>query len=107
MYSISVAHANDRAEVGDFVMVSAGLLLMYGIGAIIGPFIASMMMTSGSPGYLFLFIGIVHLLLAIYVITRVLIRAQPAAADHKPFMDALASTQTTSHIYEDELGRAD
>jgi len=107
MYSISVAHANDRADAGNFVMVSAGLLLMYGIGAIIGPFIASMMMTFGSSGYLFLFTGMVHLLLAIYVITRVLIRAQPALADHKPFSDALASTQTKSQIYEDELERAD
>ena len=105
IYSISVAHANDRADAGNFVMVSAGLLLMYGIGAIIGPFIASMMMTFGSPGYLFLFTGIVHLLLAIYVMTRVMIRAQPTAVDHKPFGDALASTQTKSQIYEDELER--
>ena len=107
IYSIAVAHANDRAEAGTFVMVSAGLLLMYGIGAIIGPFIASMMMTFGNPGYLFLFTGIVHLLLAIYVITRLFIRAQPAEVDHKPFSDALASTQTRSQIYEDVLDRAD
>jgi len=107
IYSIAVAHANDRAEVGTFVMVSAGLLMMYGIGAIIGPYLASMMMTYGSPGYLFLFTGIVHLLLAIYVVTRLFIRTQPAPADLKPFSDALTSSQTRSQIYEDELERAD
>ena len=105
VYSISVAHANDRAKDGDFVMVSAGLLLMYGIGAIIGPFIASGMMSYGNPGYLFLFTGMVHLLLAIYVITRSLVRNQPREIDHKPFSDALASTQTKSQIYEDTLER--
>ena len=107
IYSIAVAHANDRADVGDFVMVSAGLLLMYGIGAIIGPFIASTMMTFGGPGYLFLFTGMVHFLLAIYVVTRLFIREQPAEVDHKPFSEALASTQTRSQIYEDELERTD
>ena len=105
VYSISVAHANDRAKAGDFVMVSAGLLLMYGIGAIIGPFIASGMMAYGNPGYLFLFTGMVHLLLAIYVITRSLVRTQPPEIDHKPFSDALASTQTKSQIYEDTFER--
>lgn len=105
VYSISVAHANDRADAGSFVMVSAGLLLMYGIGAIIGPFIASAMMAYAGPGYLFLFTGIIHLLLALYVVTRSLLRRQASEIDHTPFSDALASTQTRSQIYEDELER--
>jgi len=107
VYSLAVAHANDRAEAGSFVMVSAGLLLMYGIGAIIGPFIASALMTFGSAGHLFLFTGIVHLLLAVYVVTRRFIRPQPASFEHKPFSEALASTQTKSQVFEDELERAD
>ena len=41
LYSISVAQANDRALPGTFVMISSGLLLMYGAGAIIGPVLAS------------------------------------------------------------------
>ncbi|MFC1776810.1 MFS transporter [Pseudomonadota bacterium] len=105
VYSISVAHANDRADHGRFVMVSAGLLLMYGIGAIIGPFIASTMMSAGNPGHLFLFTAIVHLLLAIYVFTRSIFRKQASEIEHTSFSDALASTQTKSQIYEDELER--
>ncbi|MGA9572702.1 MAG: MFS transporter [Lysobacterales bacterium] len=107
IYSISVAHANDRAETGSFVMVSAGLLLMYGIGAIIGPFLASAMMTFGGSDYLFLFTGIVHLLLALYVVTRRFVRPQTGMSEHRPFSEALASTQTRSQIYEDELERGD
>ena len=107
VYSIAVAHANDRAKAGSFVMVSAGLLLMYGIGAIIGPFLASGLMTLGGSGYLFFFTGVVHLLLAVYVITRRFIRPQPARAEHRPFSEALASTQTKSQILEDELERAE
>jgi MFS family permease len=107
VYAVAVAHANDRADAGSFVMVSAGLLLMYGIGAIIGPFLASTMMTYGSPAYLFLFTAIIHLLLAIYVVMRRFIRPRPARFEHKPFSEALASTQTKSQIYEDELEKAD
>jgi len=105
VYSISVAQANDRAEAGDFVMVSAGLLLMYGIGAIIGPFLASMLMSFSSAGSLFLFTCTVHLFLAIYVLTRRLIKPKPVEVDQTSFSDALASTQTRSQIYEDELER--
>jgi MFS family permease len=107
IYPLAAAHANDRAEAGMFVMVSAGLLLMYGIGAIIGPFIAATMMTLGSPGFLFLFASAVHLFLAVYVVARRFIRPQPALSDHRPFSDALASTQTSSQIFEDELERAE
>ena len=103
VYSISVAHANDRAQLGNFVMVSAGLLLMYGVGAVIGPFVASFMMTLGNAPDLFLFTASIHLLLAIYVTLRILRKKQTTAAEHTPFSDALASTQTRSQIYEEEL----
>jgi hypothetical protein len=33
-----------RAKAGNFVMISAGFLLMYGPGAIMGPFVAASMM---------------------------------------------------------------
>lgn len=103
VYSVSVAHANDRAETGNFVMVSAGLLLMYGVGAVIGPFITSSMMTFGSAADLFLFTGVIHLLLTVYVIIRSQKKKQTSAKEHTPFSDALASTQTRSQVYEEAL----
>lgn len=107
VYSISVAHANDRATSGTSVMVSAGLLLMYGIGAIIGPFLASAMMAYGGSAYLFLFTGLIHLLFAAHVIIRTMLRTQPEEIQHTPFSEALAATQTRSQIFEDELDRED
>ena len=41
LYSLSVAHANDSVSREDFVEVSSGLLLIFGVGAIIGPLLAS------------------------------------------------------------------
>ena len=44
LYALAVAHANDHAEPHEMVTVSGGLLLMYGGGAIVGPFLASAVM---------------------------------------------------------------
>jgi hypothetical protein len=44
LYSLAVAHANVYAEPSDYIMVSNGLLLVFGSGAILGPFAGSVIM---------------------------------------------------------------
>ena len=44
LYSICVAQANDHTKDGDFVVVSGGLLLVFSIGAVLGPLINSIVM---------------------------------------------------------------
>ena len=102
VYSISAAHANDRASPDTYVMVSSGLLLMYGLGAVIGPFVASGFMTWVSAGALFLFTAIVHLLLAAYVWLRSLRRDQAPVSEQTEFNDALTAVVTASTVYEEE-----
>lgn len=103
LYSISVAHANDYADPDDYVRISSGLLLMYGSGAVTGPFLASAAMTLvGSPG-LYLFSGAMHVFLVVYVVVRTF-RREPAPEDqHIAFSDALATTYTASQVYEEEI----
>jgi len=103
LYTISVAYANDHAESHEYVTVSSGLLLMYGIGATIGPFIASALMTVLEAGYLFVYAAITHGVLAIYVLFRTT-QSDVTEIDHPiTFSEALAATQTASHIYEEEI----
>jgi len=103
LYAVSVANANDNADPGEYVMISSGLLLMYGLGAIAGPFIAPMVMHFAGPGGLYLFASAVHLVLLGYVVYRIKLRAYESSTEHLPFSDSLASTQTASHIYEEEM----
>ena len=49
MFSLSAAHANDRADKGEFVLVNAALMLFYSIGAIVGPLTASFVMEAIRP----------------------------------------------------------
>jgi MFS family permease len=101
--SISVAHANDNANPNEYVMLSSGLLLMYGLGAIAGPFIASVLMSATGPGGLFTFTALVHGTLLLYIMNRILRSARPPTEQHVPFDDALTAARTTSQVYEQEI----
>jgi MFS family permease len=103
LYSISVAHSNDYAAEDEFVVVSSGLLLMYGIGAVIGPLLASgLMYVLGAAG-LFVFTGLIHVVLLVYLFVR-RYRRRPAAPDeHIPFSEALAAATTRSSVFEQQV----
>ena len=103
MYAIAVAHANDYADPSDYVMVSSGLLLAFGAGAIVGPFAASAMMTISGASGLYAMAAIVHLLLALYVLQRMLRRPSSPTEQHIAFSDAFATTYSASQIYEEEM----
>ena len=103
LYAVSVAHTNDHARPGEYVMISSGLLLMYGIGAIAGPFIASLSMQLLGAGGLFFYTAAIHLLLLGYIAFRFFQREPAPEEEHRKFVDALAATQTASHVYEDEM----
>ena len=105
MYSVAVAHTNDFAEPSEYVVISSSLLLVYGVGAISGPFVASAIMEQFGAGSLFLFTAAVHLLFVIIAVLRSMQRGQRPQEDHISFGDALAASATASRVYEDELGQ--
>lgn len=105
LYTIAVAHANDYAEPADYVNVSGGLLLMYGVGATLGPFVASAVMTASTPNGLYTFTAVVHIVLAAFAALRYFRRPADVAHEPIPFSDALATAQTTSPVYEEEFVR--
>lgn len=77
IYGLSAAHANDHAEPTEFVAISGGLLLVYGVGSVIGPSIAPLIMSAFGPSAMFAFTAFVHALLVVYAMFRVSQRAAP------------------------------
>jgi MFS family permease len=75
LYGLAVAHANDYADASEFVAVSGGLLLLYGIGNIIGPLAASAAMTELGPEALFVATATGHVVIAGYAYYRTTKRA--------------------------------
>src|SRR3546814_7469532 len=44
IYSITVAHMNDYIEPGGYVEAASGMLLVYAMGAVVGPMVSSIFM---------------------------------------------------------------
>ena len=61
IYSLAVSHANDHVPSHRYVEASSTNLLIWGIGASIGPFVSAYMIQSLGSGGLFLFISAVLL----------------------------------------------
>lgn len=106
LYSISVACANDYADPSEHVTVSSGLLFAYGIGATVGPFVASALLRGEAAGVLFAFFALVHLAMAMFIVFQK-IRHARSAEQPIQFSDALSLAQTASMVYDEELERAE
>ncbi len=70
LYSVAVAHANDHAGAGDFVKLSGGLLLLYGVGTIIGPLFGARAMDLFGPVGLFAVTALAQASIGAYAMMR-------------------------------------
>lgn len=75
VYGLCVAHVNDLIDPSRLLEVTGGLLLLYGIGAAIGPTAAAMLMDVLGPGSLMVYFAALLALLAVFAAHR--IRAVP------------------------------
>lgn len=103
LYAVSVAYTNDAAEPSEYVNVSSGLLMVYGVGAIAGPFLVSVAITAFSAAMLFAFTSITHALLLGFAVTRLVRFRDVRHEEPVEFGDALTAAQTASQIYEGEV----
>ena len=74
-YAIANAHAFDHIEPEDYVETSSGFLIMYGIGASLGPIVAASLMQARGPDALFYFVAAAELVMAIFLLVRILSHA--------------------------------
>ncbi len=75
LYSLSAAHANDRAGENEYVMLNAGLMMFYSFGAVFGPFAAANVMEAAGPHSLFLFSAAVYVAFIGVIVWRMGARA--------------------------------
>jgi len=93
LFSLSAAHANDRADKGEFVLVNAALMLFYSFGAIGGPLVASSFMQRFGPQSLFIFCATVYALFILIILYRMQARGAVPASRRSHFI-ALLRTST-------------
>ncbi|QPJ64823.1 MAG: MFS transporter [Candidatus Nitrohelix vancouverensis] len=86
LYSLSVAHANDSVDREDFVEVSSGLLLIFGIGAITGPLVASKFIHHFGQPSLFVYTALIHGLTGALAYYRITKRERVPAEEREDFI---------------------
>jgi MFS family permease len=77
LYSIASAHANDHAKDGNFIAISGGMLLLYGVGTMVGPLVASALMQQFGGAAIFLATFMFQGLVVATVLWRISARAAP------------------------------
>ena len=75
LFSLNLAHTNDFVPKEKFVAAGGGLQFIFGIGAISGPIICSMFMEWFDINGFFVFLIIAHIIIGIFGIYRMNVRA--------------------------------
>lgn len=105
MYPVIVAHASDHAQGSNFVQISGGLLLMYGVGSIVGPAIAGTAMSLIGYTSLFVVTGVAHITMTLFILYRLSKRAAVPTEDKgtfQPSPNARVSTPQTADLAVDD-----
>ena len=92
LYSLCVAHVNDVMIDGDRIAVSAGLLLVFGAGAVVGPILASQVYNLIGPNGLFIYTSIIGFIGGLYALIRLWRRLSPTQEQKEPFVVVLRTT---------------
>jgi MFS family permease len=95
LYAIAVAHANDHADSSNFIKVSGGLLILFGLGTVVGPVFGAWAMTAFGPEGIFLVTASSHLMIIIYAIQRTYRRASVPILGRRLFKTILGERAIT------------
>jgi len=74
LYPLSIAYANDYLDPGDVVAASGGFVMIFGIGAVVGPLAASAAMRIAGPQGMFMYIITIVVLLTGFIAWRMRVK---------------------------------
>lgn len=112
IYSLSIAHANDRLTTRQMMAASSTLILINGIGATAGPTAVSYALGQFGLGGFYLFFGVLFAVLVAFAIYRILRRAAVSVEDQESTIigaqgAGFAPVMTAESYYEVATGTAD
>jgi MFS family permease len=97
LYAVGVAHANDRADMTDYVALSSTLLFVWALGAAIGPTTGTLAIQLTTPRAFFVYVIVLTLSFTLFTVWRLYRRRMKAAPEARE--DFLAYPQTSPEIY--------
>lgn len=106
LYSLSAAHANDRAKPDQYVLLAAGLMFFYGIGATLGPPASSALLAIYGPTALFMFTSAVHGSLVFITLFRMRVRDTVPSEDRGPIRMLLRTSPVMQKLVRSKERKA-
>lgn len=95
LYSLVVAHTNDFLKPSEMVAASGSLMLVFGIGAIAGPAVVGVAMSTIGPVGFFLYLAAAHGLIALIALFRMTRRAAPRIEERTPYQPVAPTAPLT------------
>ena len=106
LYGISVAHMNDQIRVEDMLEASSGLLLIYGVGAVIGPILGGQLMSRFGPASLFVYFAVAMAALGLFGLHRSRISEPTPLEEQGEFVPMVRTSQAAIELSHPEAQEA-
>lgn len=107
IYALNVAHANDLARPDEYVEISSGLMITYGLGTISGPLMVGPVMDRFGPVALFTVLALYFALYGGYAAWRILQREQHEGLVAKTDFQATTVVPTPGPDVTGPIGQQD
>jgi len=98
IYSVCVAHVNDHVDTNSLVATAGGLILVYGAGSVLGPFVASLLMGQLGPSGVYVLAGTVELIFVLYGVYRLTQRSAVLKELKQVFVPVPQTTHVAAHL---------
>jgi MFS family permease len=102
IYALALAHVNDHAPNDALVATSGGMLLIYAVGAVVGPAVAAPLMEAFGLGTLFLFMAVLLGALALFSLYRARVQPKAAAGQAVEFVPVPKTTPSVYALEQDD-----
>jgi hypothetical protein len=93
LYGLSVAHVNDLIHPGRLLETTGGLLLLYGIGAAVGPSAAGAIMDALGPGSLMTYFAALLVMTAAFAAYRLRVAPRVLVHERSSYVSMSGSAQ--------------
>ncbi|MBA2409094.1 MAG: MFS transporter [Gammaproteobacteria bacterium] len=99
IYALSAAHMNDHLQREDVLEATGGLLLVYGVGAALGPALAGLFMDTFRPGMLLFFFSTALAILGCYAVYLIRRADDIPTEAQEPFVPMTRTTPAALEMY--------